>query len=145
MMSKATLILILNILLSVSVSQSVSYSVAQAEPTREFVLSCSYGALAGTLVGAASLAFSDKPGDNLNRIARGASIGLYGGIALGLFVIYGVSSDDDVAQNHEHHEFYELHGLVLKPPQRTHQLALVPFIGERGLEGGMFNFGIRAF
>lgn len=65
---------------------------AQAEPMREFVLSSTYGVMAGTLVGAASLAFSDRPGDNLNRVARGASIGLYAGILLGLYVVYGVSS-----------------------------------------------------
>lgn len=62
-------------------------------------MSCTYGVLAGTLVGAASLAFTSKPGDNLNRVARGASIGLYTGILLGLYVIYIVpgmeSSESD--------------------------------------------------
>jgi hypothetical protein len=47
-----------------------------------------YGVLAGTLVGAASLAFTKRPGDNLNRVARGASLGLYTGILLGLYVVY---------------------------------------------------------
>lgn len=72
---------------------------AQAEPMRDFIMSCSYGVLAGTLVGAATLAFSDKPGDNLNKIARGASFGLYAGILLGTYVVYGVSdgaTEDDV-------------------------------------------------
>lgn len=57
-------------------------------PTREFVMSCTFGVLAGTLVGAASLAFTDKPSDSLNRVARGASLGLYTGILLGLYVVY---------------------------------------------------------
>lgn len=70
---------------------SVKVSRAHAEPMRDFVLSCSYGVLAGTLVGAATLAFSDRPGDNLNKVARGASFGLYGGILLGLYVVYGVN------------------------------------------------------
>ncbi len=61
---------------------------------REFLLSCVYGTVAGTLVGAASLAFTDKPNKNLNRVARGASIGLYTGILLGLYVVYGTSEDD---------------------------------------------------
>lgn len=62
--------------------------------SREFLLSCVYGTVAGTLVGAASLAFTDKPNKNLNRVARGASIGLYSGILLGLYVVYGTSEDD---------------------------------------------------
>ncbi len=59
-----------------------------ANPEREFIMSCTYGVLAGTLVGAASLAFVDKPGDNLQRVARGASLGLYMGIALGAYTVY---------------------------------------------------------
>ena len=81
------------------VSPGVFSSRAQAEPMRDFIMSCSYGVLAGTLVGAATLAFSDKPGDNLNKIARGASFGLYAGILLGTYVVYGVSdgaTEDDV-------------------------------------------------
>ena len=52
--------------------------------SREFIMSCTYGVLAGTLVGAAMLAFTDQPGENLGKVARGASIGLYTGIILGL-------------------------------------------------------------
>lgn len=61
---------------------------AQSNPEREFIMSCTYGVLAGTLVGAASLAFVDKPGDNLQRVARGASLGLYMGIGLGIYTVY---------------------------------------------------------
>ncbi len=64
---------------------------------KEFIMSCSYGVLAGTLVGAATLAFSDRPGENLNKVARGASIGLYAGILLGLYVVYGIPDEDSTA------------------------------------------------
>jgi hypothetical protein len=70
-------------------------------PTREFVMSCTYGVMAGTLVGAASLAFTSKPSDNLNRVARGASIGLYAGILLGLYVIYIVPGLEEGAAEEE--------------------------------------------
>lgn len=70
---------------------------AKAEPMKEFIMSCSYGVLAGTLVGAATLAFSDRPGENLNKVARGASIGLYAGILLGLYVVYGIPDEDSTA------------------------------------------------
>jgi hypothetical protein len=63
--------------------------------SREFIMSCTYGVLAGTLVGAASLAFVSKPSDNLNRVARGASIGLYTGILLGIYVVYVVPAMEE--------------------------------------------------
>ena len=69
----------------------------KAEPVHEFLMSCTYGALAGGLVGAATLAFSSHPGDNLNTVARGASLGLYAGILLGAYVVYGVPGGDDEA------------------------------------------------
>ncbi len=55
---------------------------------REFLMSCTYGVLAGTLVGAASLAFTKKPNENMGIVARGASLGLYTGILLGIYVVY---------------------------------------------------------
>jgi hypothetical protein len=70
---------------------------ANAEPVREFAMSATYGVLAGTLVGAASLAFTDRPGDNLNRVARGASFGLYAGILLGVYIVYVVPSAEEQA------------------------------------------------
>ena len=69
----------------------------QENQTREFIMSCTYGVLAGTLVGAASLAFTSQPSESLNRVARGASIGLYSGILLGLYVVYIVPGLEDGA------------------------------------------------
>jgi hypothetical protein len=60
----------------------------------EFITSVTYGVLAGTLVGAASLAFTDQPGENLQMVARGASLGLYAGIALGFYVMSLNSAGD---------------------------------------------------
>jgi hypothetical protein len=85
------------IFISISFMLSSFPALAQAPESgdsgsREFVASCMYGVLAGTLVGAASLAFTKRPGDNLNRVARGASLGLYTGILLGLYVVYVVPS-----------------------------------------------------
>src|SRR3569623_2971746 len=66
---------------------------------REFIMSCTYGVMAGTLVGGASLAFTTQPSENLNRVARGASIGLYAGILLGLYVVYIVHGmEEDAAE-----------------------------------------------
>jgi len=61
-----------------------------ADSGREFLMSCTYGVLTGALVGAATLAVEDDPDQKLHRIARGASLGLYTGILLGLYVVYMV-------------------------------------------------------
>lgn len=81
---------------------------ADASESREFIMSCTYGVLAGTLVGAATLAFESQPGDKLYKVARGASLGLYAGIALGLYVVYGVSDEPDP-------NYYDVPGLP--PPE----------------------------
>ncbi len=81
----------------IALTLSLSFSHAEADAAHDFIVSCSYGVLAGTLVGAASLAFASDPGNNLNQVARGASLGLYAGILLGAYVVYGVPSEDDDA------------------------------------------------
>lgn len=45
------------------------------------------GAGIGGLIGAATLAFMDHPGDHLRRVAQGASIGLVCGVAFGVYEI----------------------------------------------------------
>lgn len=109
-------------------------SQAQATPMKEFVMSCTYGVLAGTLVGAASLAFTKQPGENLHRVARGASIGLYAGIALGFYIVYGVSDDA---------EGYE------DPAVSMHKLpkmALLPTLNERGqMDGAHLQYQMLSF
>src|SRR5262245_13302438 len=85
-MQISRLVLIVTVVLSMGVAPSAH--ALSGNPERDFIMSCTYGVLAGTLVGAASLAFVDKPGDNLQRVARGASLGLYAGIALGYYTVY---------------------------------------------------------
>lgn len=77
------------------VTQLYSPHAEAGNEMREFITSCTYGVMAGTLVGAAMLAFTDQPGENLSKVARGASLGLYVGILLGAYVIYIVPGDDE--------------------------------------------------
>lgn len=107
---------------------------AQAEPMRDFIMSCSYGVLAGTLVGAATLAFSDKPGDNLNKVARGASFGLYAGMLLGLYVVYGIPNQEEAALRDQL-------GVVPEAPR----LLVAPVMTARGFEGGEVRYDIYRF
>ncbi|MGZ3769034.1 MAG: hypothetical protein ACXVCP_00030 [Bdellovibrio sp.] len=57
----------------------------QAQDLRSFLKSCAYGTIGGASVGVVSLAFADKPSDSWNNVTRGASLGLYAGIAYGLY------------------------------------------------------------
>jgi hypothetical protein len=107
---------------------------AKADSTREFMMSAAYGTLAGTIVGAATLAFSDKPGDNLNKVARGASLGLYAGILLGIYVAYGGPSEDSDAAE-------QLRHTSIKAPD----LLVAPIIGDRGLEGAQASYSVLHF
>ena len=88
-------------------------STSNAQSSLEVVLWDSLlGAGIGALVGAATLAFMDHPGDHLERIAQGASIGLIGGIAFGFYEISPVFySSVDPAGNRE-----RIYGLRLTVP-----------------------------
>ena len=88
-------------------------STSNAQSSLEVVLWDSLlGAGIGALVGAATLAFMDHPGDHLERIAQGASVGLIGGIAFGFYEISPVFySSVDPAGNGE-----RLYGLRVTVP-----------------------------
>lgn len=58
----------------------------ERDKMRTFLVACGYGTAIGAAVGAASLAFTDDPGSKLSNIAKGASLGLYTGIGVGLYL-----------------------------------------------------------
>lgn len=53
---------------------------------RDFITTAGKGILVGATLGVVSLAFEDHPEDSWNNVARGASLGLYGGIAYGFYL-----------------------------------------------------------
>lgn len=57
---------------------------ALAADIQGFLKNCGWGTLAGAGAGVLSLAFEDKPSEHTINVARGASLGLYGGIIYGL-------------------------------------------------------------
>lgn len=122
-------------------------SLAKADTGREFLLSCTYGVLAGALVGAATLAVEDNPDEKLHRVARGASLGLYTGILLGLYVVYVVPAQieaeeeqklEDV-QSVEPEDYGHLHRYY--PPKLT----VYPVIEQNKVTGAALNFNIIRF
>jgi len=58
-----------------------------ANDLRTFLKNCAWGTIGGAAVGVASLAFTDKPSESWSNVAKGASLGLYAGIAYGLYQI----------------------------------------------------------
>ena len=112
-------------------AQSNSYNPQGDSAQREFITSCTYGVLAGTLIGAATLAFEDRPGDNLNKVARGASLGLYAGILLGAYVIYVVPGMGDDLENN---------------PLISSQLQILPTVNlDGGFDGAEMRYEILSF
>ncbi|RME15006.1 MAG: hypothetical protein D6797_07575 [Bdellovibrio sp.] len=122
-------------------------SPVKASPEREFLMACTYGTLAGTLVGVASLAFTDKPGENLRNVARGASLGLYLGILLGLYVIYVVPAqleEQNEAPATPPDKILEEEDSLLKGALRRTQV--FPLLGRKGeIDGWMAQYQILSF
>lgn len=65
----------------------LNFQVVNAEDLKTFLRSCGYGTLIGAGVGLASLVFEKKPNESYSNIARGASLGLYAGIGMGLLMV----------------------------------------------------------
>lgn len=59
-----------------------------AEQLGQFIKNSGYGAAGGAVVGVVSLAFVDKPSENLNNISKGAALGLYAGIGYGIYQLF---------------------------------------------------------
>lgn len=72
-----------------------SFQIVKAEDLKPFLRSCGYGTLIGAGIGLASLVFEKKPNESYSNIARGASLGLYAGIGVGLFMVNNPSSSGE--------------------------------------------------
>lgn|GEM_PF-4671241 len=79
-----TMLLISSLILFLLGSSSAQ-AMTSSSPSklRTFLMGCAYGTAGGAILGAASLAFSNDPGSNVANIAKGASLGLYGGMIYG--------------------------------------------------------------
>ncbi|MCB0378156.1 MAG: hypothetical protein KDD33_06665 [Bdellovibrionales bacterium] len=118
-----------------------------AEASREFLLSCTYGVLAGALVGAATLAVEDNPDEKIHRVARGASLGLYTGILLGLYVVYVVPAQ---MQRMEEEQLEEVESVepddyarssIIQPPRFT----VYPVVEQNRVTGAAVNLNVLRF
>lgn len=76
-----------------------NFQIVHAEELKTFLRSCGYGTLIGAGVGLASLVFEKKPNESYSNIARGASLGLYAGIGVGLFMVNNPSTTTESLTN----------------------------------------------
>ncbi len=72
---------------TILVAISFFSSTVWAQDLKEFLKTSAVGLVGGATLGVVSLAFSDKPSESWNNVARGASLGLYAGIGYGLYRI----------------------------------------------------------
>lgn len=129
--------LVITILICLSFAgQSMAQATDSKQKSREFLVACTYGILTGTLVGAASLAFTDSPGDNLHRVARGASLGLYAGIALGYYI-----NNLDEAPPEDYN--YPEGDIPIEPQSGTFQL--LPILDKADISGLELRWMLKRF
>lgn len=62
-------------------------SLVHAADLKRFLQACAWGTALGAGAGVVSLALTDKPSESWNNVAKGASLGLYAGIAYGIYQI----------------------------------------------------------
>ncbi len=74
-------------------------SITKSDELKNFLLTCAYGTAAGAGLGMATVAFAEDPSSKTSNIAKGASLGLYAGIAVGWYVNYGPSKQRMEAKN----------------------------------------------
>ncbi len=112
---------------------------AFAGAEKEFIMSCTYGVLAGTLVGAATLAFTKNPGDNLQNVARGASLGLYAGIGLGYYTVYVLPKQLEREQEKV------IEGETSEHRSTLPRMIVVPIAENNRISGGLAVFNLGEF
>lgn len=75
--------LVISLFVFISLAIPMQEAKALDAKSRAFMVMCTYGTVGGALLGFATMAF----GSNSRAIAQGASLGLYGGIIFGSYVI----------------------------------------------------------
>lgn len=87
------------LLVSLVLFSQISYSA----DIQTFLKHCGYGVLIGAGAGVLSLAFENRPGDNIGNVAKASSLGLYAGIAYGFY---------DMKLQQDNYKYYQEYGSV---------------------------------
>jgi hypothetical protein len=95
-------------ILSIIITITLLTSICQAQEKQKvsiFLNSCLYGMATGALLGVASLAFVNDPAGSTNNIARGASLGLYAGIGIGIYKLQDETPVVTIIPNFQNNRF----------------------------------------
>jgi hypothetical protein len=92
------------------ISLLVSSSCFASSKFTDFLKSCGYGALAGAGVGVLSLAIENKPSEHYANVTRGASLGLYAGVAYGIYEM-------TKAPEYNYHQDYDYSSQIIIMPK----------------------------
>lgn len=119
------------VLLSLMTSSFVARAETGDERFRDLLMISGYSTIVGAAFGAALLAFTAEPGDNLDYIARGAAIGFLGGVAVGSFLVFSPLFIEE-PWSHNSSPMQQL-DLVLDPSLIDARLTLSPVFSRQGV------------
>lgn len=125
---KITLLWIVIFLWTIPV-RAQSQGGAKVTNLKPFLITSTYGVIAGSLIGFGSLAFYETPRDNLRNVAIGASLGLYTGILIGVYAVYVLPMFEKPAQNTPSEDPLELHGFHMYPTLQWASKTPIPSLG----------------
>ncbi len=109
-----------------SIAQAQNKLDSASAKSRVYLLTATYGVVAGSLTGLGSLAFYDSPSKHTRNIALGASIGLYVGLLLGAYMIYGVDTGSSSPGKSSSPSSPNRDGPVLEDPLRLDSSVVQP-------------------
>jgi len=119
------------VLLSLIASSFVARAETGDERFRDLLMISGYSTIVGAAFGAALLAFTAEPGDNLDYVARGAAIGFLGGLAVGSFLVFSPLFIEE-PWSYNISPMRQL-DLVLDPALVDARLTLSPVFSRRGV------------
>ena len=112
-------------------SSTTAHAETNDERFHNLLMISGYSTAIGAAFGAALLAFTAEPDDNLDYIARGAAIGFLGGIAVGSFLVFSPLFIEE-PWSHNTSPMRQL-DLVLDPALVDARLTLSPVISKHGV------------
>lgn len=146
MMNQSLKRVCIGLMLGACASKSMASTMTLEQKYQEVFVSAGYATAMGAAVGAAALAFQEKPSEHLRYIAVGASVGFFAGTLFGGYVAIAPAFASNAVEDQRPESESSLFGgivkksslptpvsnpsdskVVLKPVFHTHELGLKNF------------------